>query len=147
MKAQFALSPYTHFLDALVAYSKRDYKVAKKAFVYTCDFPGVDGELKASLLAAAACATFADNDITGALNLCERALEFDDACLVARMVKVDVFMHQGKKDQAGDEILYAMHLGLSMELEGKIPLDIHRAYDQLAAMAERQPARHLARTR
>jgi tetratricopeptide (TPR) repeat protein len=147
LKALFPLSPYYHFLDALISYSKRDYRSARRSFLYTSDFPGVDGELKASLMAASACSAYADNDLEGALNLCERALEFDDRSLVARMVKVDAYMRQGKKIQAGDEILHAMHLGLPMELEGKIPLDIELAYNQLVAMEERREVRPILHAR
>jgi tetratricopeptide (TPR) repeat protein len=137
MKQLFPFSPFSYFLDALVSYSKRDYKTARRCFLQTSDFQGVDGELKASLLAAGACAAFADNDLIGALNLCERALEFDDRCLVSRMVKVDVLLRQGSKAQAGDEILHAMQLGLSMELAGKVPLDIEEVYNELVDMEER----------
>jgi hypothetical protein len=143
LKEQFPYSPYCHFLDAIVAYSRRDYKLAQKAFVFTSDYPYIDGELKAGLLAAAACSAFADNDLTGALNLCERALEFDDACVVSRMVKVDVFLRQGKKEQAGDEILVAMHMGLDLDLEDRIPLDLELAYNQLVAMEESTTVRHV----
>ncbi|MGH9547946.1 MAG: tetratricopeptide repeat protein, partial [Terriglobales bacterium] len=146
MKSQFPLSPYCQFLDAILSYRRRNYKQARKSFIYTGDYPGVDGELKASFLAAAACAAFADNDMTGALNLCERALEFDDRCVVARMVKVDVFLRQGKKEQAGDEILAAMHLDLDLNLEGRVPLDVDRAFNLLTAHQERVPVRHILQT-
>lgn len=137
---------FANFLQSLVSYRRRDYKKARHSFVHTSDFPGVDGELKASLLAAGACAAFADNDIIGALNLCERALEFDDACLVARMVKVDVFLRQGKKEQAGDEILTAMHMGLTMDLENKVPLDADKAFESLVCIEERRGSRILQST-
>src|SRR5262249_32985857 len=107
------------------------------------DFPGVDGELKASLLAAGSCSAFGAGDLIGALNLCERALEFDDACLVARMVKVDVFLRQGKKEQAGEEILNAMHLGLTLDLENKVPLDTDLAYQNIVAMEEARTTRQI----
>ncbi len=125
---------YPHFLEAVLSYRTRKYKQARKSFIYTSDFPGVDGELKASLLAAAACAAFAEGDTTGALNLSERALEFEDACLIARMVKVDVFLKQEKKQAAAEEILVAMHMGLSLELESKIPLDTERAFELISEL-------------
>ena len=103
----------------------------------------MNGELKASLLSAAACSAFAENDLIGALNLCERALEFDDGCVVARMVKVDVFLRQGKKEQAGDEIMVAMHMGLDLDLENKIPLQLENAYNMLVAMEETKGVRHI----
>jgi len=143
LKTQFPYSPYHHFLEALVSYARRDYKLARKAFIFTSDYPFVNGELKASLLSAAACSAFAENDLIGALNLCERALEFDDGCVVARMVKVDVFLRQGKKEQAGDEIMVAMHMGLDLDLENKIPLQLENAYNMLVAMEETKGVRHI----
>jgi len=143
LKGQFPYSPFSYFLDALVAYRRRHYKAARKAFVYTSDYPGIDGELKASLLAAGACSAFADNDLIGALNLCERALEFDHQCVISRMVKVDVFLRQQKKEQAADEILVAMHMGLSLEISDKIPLDIDRAYNLLLELEEAKSIRHI----
>lgn len=136
LRILFGQTLYANFLEALIMYRKRDYKEARHAFMYTADQPGVDGELKASLLAAAACSAFADGDVIGSLNLSERALEFDDACLVARMVKVDVFLRQGKKEQAGEEILLAMHMGLTLDLENKVPLDIERAYTSVVTVEE-----------
>lgn len=127
-------SIYFHFLESVLSYKQRSYKIARKSFLMTSEFPGVDGNLKASLLAASACAAFADSDTTGALNLCERALEFDDSCLVARMVKVDVFLRQGKKEQAGEEILLAMRRGLTLDLEKKVPLDVDKAFDTLVRL-------------
>ncbi len=128
---------YSRFLEAVLAYRRRQYKLARQAFLLSSEFPGVDGILKASLLSASGCAAFADADITGALNLSERALEFDDACLVARMVKVDVFLRQGKKEQAGEEILFAMRLGLTLDLENKVPLDTERVFDMIARLEDR----------
>lgn len=143
LNSEFPYSPYRYFLEALVAYSRRQYKVARRAFIFTSDYPFVNGELKAALLAAAACADFACNDLIGALNLCERALEFDHACVVARMIKVDVFLRQGKREAAGDEILLAMHMGLDLDLENKIPLELERAYNLLVAMEESQAVRQI----
>lgn len=143
LRDNFGQSLYANFLESLILYRRRDYKAARKAFTYTSDHPGVDGDLKGSLLAAAACAAFAEGDIIGALNLSERALEFDDACLVARMVKVDVFLAQGKKEHAGEEILLAMHLGLTLDLENKVPLDVEKAYDCLVSVEERRLGRRL----
>lgn len=139
-------SIYTAFLDAVMAYKRRKYDVARNSFSSASNYPGVDGELKASLLAASACSAFAHGDTTGALNLCERALEFDDACLVARMVKVDAFLKMGRKEQAAEEILVAMHTGLSLDLENKIPIDLDRAFESIVEIEEvkqTQPARQL----
>ncbi len=145
-KQKYPNSIYTLFLDSLIAYRRRDYQTARHLFIITSDVHGVDGELKASLLAAAACAAFASDDVIGALNLCERALEFDYNCLISRMVKVDVFLRQGKREQAGEEILYAMRLGLALELENKVPLDIEHAFKAISSLAEREPVERMLQT-
>ncbi|HEY9676606.1 MAG TPA: hypothetical protein V6C76_01290 [Drouetiella sp.] len=144
LRDNFGQSLYALFLESLILYRRRDYKAARQSFIYTSDHPGVDGDLKASLLAAAACAAFAEGDVIGALNLSERALEFDDACLVARMVKVDVFLAQGKKEHAGEEILYAMHMGLTLDLENKVPLDVEKAYTELVSLEDRRLGKRYA---
>jgi hypothetical protein len=137
---------YFCFLDAVLSYRLRNYRAARQAFHQSSEFPGVDGQLKASLLAASACSAFAQGDIIGALNLSEHALEFDDACLVARMVKVDVFLRQGKKEQAGEEILFAMKRGLNLDLENKVPLDLDRAFESIARLEDRSGTRNYPET-
>lgn len=127
-------SLYTHFLEAILAYKRRDYRLARQSFLNASEFPAVDSSLRGSLLAAAACSAFAAGDTTAALNLSERALEFDDDCLVARMVKVDVFLRTGKKEQAGEELLLAMRRGLTLDLENKVPLDSERAFESLVRL-------------
>jgi tetratricopeptide (TPR) repeat protein len=146
LRSSFGQSLYCNFLDALIQYRRRDYKTARKAFLFTSDYLGIDGELKASLLAAAACAAFADGDTIGALNLSERALEFSDECLIARMVKVDVFLRQGKKEHAGEELLLAMHMGLSLDLENKVPLDVQKAFDSLVLVEEKRAGRQFVKS-
>lgn len=123
-------------MSAVLYYRKHEYKQALTAFAQAAEAPNVMGALKASLLAAAGCAAFADGEITKALNYCERALEFDDNCLVARMVKVDVFLHQGKKETAAEEILQSMRRGLSLNLENKIPVDCDEVLEAIARMEE-----------
>ncbi len=127
-------SLYTTFLQSLLLYKRRDYRLSRQAFITSSDYPGVDGSLKASLLAAAACCAFADEDVTGALNLASRAIEFDDFCLVARMVKVDALLRQGKKEEAGEELLLAMREGLILDLEKKVPLDADEVFESLVAL-------------
>jgi hypothetical protein len=117
----------TVFTYAVLKYRQRKYVAAREAFILAADYVTQDAGLKSSLLSAAACAAFAQGDMQGALNLSERSLEFDDAGLVARMVKVDVFLRTGRKEQAGDEIVAAIRRGLDMDLESKIPLDVDRA--------------------
>jgi tetratricopeptide (TPR) repeat protein len=140
-KSKYGNSLYTAFLEALLAYRKRDYRNSRKLFVQASDHPSMDGELKASFLAAAGCAAFACGDIIEALNLSERALEFDHASLVARMVKVDVFLRQGRREQAGQEILTAMHLGLTLELDNKVPLDTEHIFRLIILMEEKEQQR------
>ncbi len=134
-------SLYTSFAEAFIAYRKRDYKLSKESFLRASDYPHVDGELKASLLAAAGCCAFAEGKATAALNLSERALEFDDHSLIARMVKVDVFLCQGNREQASHELLMSMRLGLSQELEDKIPLDAEKTFRYISVFEERRAAK------
>ena len=132
---------YASFVDAYISYRRRDYKRAGKLFLQTADADALDSNLKGALFAASACSTFAEGDMIGALNLCERALEFDNRSLVARMVKVDVFLRQGKKEQAGQELLMAMQLGLSQELENRIPIDAEKAFQAISRVEERRAAK------
>ncbi len=140
MKTLYPGSICTSFLRAMLSFQERKYKVARQAFVATSDFRYVDGELKASLLAAAACSAYAQGDTEGSLDLCERALEFEDACLTARLVKVDAFLAKGKKEQAAQEIMVAMHLGLDFDLKDKVPVDVEQVLFLLTAVAEKARA-------
>ncbi len=127
---------HASFLKALISFRQRRYAQAKELFVQTSEFQGVDGELKATLLAAAACSAFANGETINSLNLCDRALEFEDACLTARMVRVDVYLAQGKKAQAAQDIMVAMHLGLNFDLKDTVPVDIEQTYMQIAALSK-----------
>jgi tetratricopeptide (TPR) repeat protein len=142
-KEKYPRSLYTLFLNSIICYRRRDYRNARHLFLIASDASGVDGELKADLLAASACAAFAAGDTVGALNLSERALEFDYSSLVARMVKVDVFLRQGKREQAGEEILATMRLGLTLELENKVPLDTDRTLQAIAKLEEAAKVRQV----
>jgi tetratricopeptide (TPR) repeat protein len=152
MKSLYPASICTSFLRAMLAFQERKYKDARQAFVFTSDFQRVDGELKASLLAAAACSAYAQGDTEGSLDLCERALEFEDACLTARLVKVDACLAKGKKEQAAQEIMVAMHLGLNFDLKDKVPVDADQVFYLLTmiegdAVGEDQRAKQLATSR
>ena len=138
LKSKHPHSLYSLLLGAVLHYRRHEYKQALTCFAQAAEAPNVMGTLKASLLAAAGCAAFADGETTKALNYCERALEFDDNCLVARMVKVDVFLHQGKKETAAEEILQSMRRGLSLNLENKIPVDCEEVLDAISNMEEKQ---------
>ncbi len=143
LKRDYHESIYTAFLDALMSYKRHNYSLACKQFTRASEFPEIDGELKASLLAAAACASFASGDTVGALNLSERALEFDDSSMVARMVKVDAFLKLGRKEQAAEEILVAMHSGMPLDLENKVPLDMDRTFESIVLIEETKRGRRL----
>ena len=52
------------------------------------------------------------------------------------MVKVDVYLAQGKKEQAAQEIFVAMHLGLEFDLKDKIPIDSEKALIYLRTAIE-----------
>jgi hypothetical protein len=140
LQQHFPDSMQTSFLKALLAFRQRHYAASKLGFIQTSEYEGVDGELRASLLAAAACAAFAAGETVNSLNLCDRALEFEDACLTARMVRVDAYLAQGKKEQAAQEIMIAMHLGLDFDLKDNVPLDIEKAYGEIVALTRRSPS-------
>lgn len=140
LQQNFPESMQTSFLKALLAFRQRQYSASKLGFIQTSEYEGVDGELRASLLAAAACAAFAAGETVKSLNLCDRALEFEDACLTARMVRVDAYLAQGKKEQAAQEIMVAMHLGLDFDLKDNVPLDIEKAYGEIVALTRRSPS-------
>lgn len=137
LQQQFPDSIQTSFLKALLAFRQRQYAASKAGFIQTSEYEGVDGELRASLLAAAACAAFAAGETVKSLNLCDRALEFEDACLTARMVRVDAYLAQGKKEQAAQEIMVAMHLGLDFDLKDNVPLDIEKTYGEIVELTKR----------
>lgn len=146
LKNNYRESIYTAFLDALMSYKRHNYSLACKQFTRASEYPEIDGELKASLLAAAACASFASGDTAGSLNLSERALEFDDGSMVARMVKVDAYLKLGRKEQAAEEILVAMHSGMPLDLENKVPLDMDRTFESIVLVEETKRGRRLLET-
>jgi tetratricopeptide (TPR) repeat protein len=129
-------SLYVPFLQGMLSYYKHDFKAARKTFLEAAEFPHVDSQLKGILLAASACAAFAEGDSHIALNLAERALEFDEASIVARMVKVDVFLKSGRKEQAGEEILSAIRRGLDLNLDNKLPLDTEKVLQRINALEQ-----------
>jgi hypothetical protein len=142
LQHNFPDSMHASFLKALLAFRQRQYTASKAGFIQTSEYEGVDGELRASLLAAAACAAFAAGETVKSLNLCDRALEFEDACLTARMVRVDAYLAQGKKEQAAQEIMVAMHLGLDFDLKDNVPLDIEKTYSEILALTKRSASQN-----
>jgi hypothetical protein len=71
LQQNFPDSMQTAFLKALLAFRQRQYAASKLGFIQTSEYEGVDGELRASLLAAAACAAFAAGETVKSLNLCD----------------------------------------------------------------------------
>jgi hypothetical protein len=140
-------SIYSAFVQAMLAYRQRKYEIARQQFLFASDCPNVDPPLKGALLAASACSAFAAGDMEGALNLSERALEFDDGSVVARMVKVDVFLRTGKKQQAGEEIISALRRGFDLDLERKVPVDADFVLTRISRIQSRERARRPVATR
>ena len=144
VKADAALSLEYALLDGLLAFNKQRYSKARKCFEAANAL--VDNPpLKSRLLAAAACSAFAAGDTKAALDLADRSIGFDDTCIVARMVKVDVYLCRQDKEACAQEIMVAMHMGLELDLKDKVPISIDEA---LALMAQEQakvrPPRHPA---
>lgn len=137
-------SLFVLFLDGYMQYQKRNYRKARNAFDAASNYPYLTEGLKATFLSAAACSSFAQGETHEALNYCERALEFDEEALVARMVKVDAFLRLGKKEQAGEEVLAALKRGLDFEIEDKVPLDPELTLKQIFRF-QRQQAVHQKR--
>ncbi len=117
-----------NFVEAYLSYRRHKYQQACTLFVSAADAcsPG-SNELKSMLLAAAACCAHASRQYEAALNLVERALEFDHHCSLARMIKMDVLLRQGKDHKAAEELKTAMWTGFSHNLEQSIPIDWQRA--------------------
>ena len=114
---------YVPFLEGFIQYRRRNYKKSRAAFEQACNFSQLNDVLRSTFFSAAACSAYAEGDIHGSINLSERALEFDNTSLIARMVKVDAYLRLGDKEQAGEEVLAALRLGSDFELEDKVPLD------------------------
>ncbi len=128
LKKNSPQSLYTRFVEAYLTYRRRDYRLALKLFVAAAETsPQLSNELKSMFFAAAACCAHAQRDFTSALNLIERALEFDQHSSMARMVKVDVLLRQGKEQRAAEELQTALLGGLNPDLEQSIPIDWQKA--------------------
>ncbi len=66
--------------------------------------------------------------------------------MVARMVKVDAYLKLGRKEQAAEEILVAMHSGMPLDLENKVPLDMDRTFESIVLVEETKRGRRLLET-
>jgi tetratricopeptide (TPR) repeat protein len=118
----------TKFVEAYLNFRRRNYKQSLKLFSALSDstFP-LGNELKAMFLAAAACSSHALRDYSTALNLVDRALEFDYQCAMARMIKIDIYLKQGKDEKAADEFQTALYGGFDQTIEQTIPIDWEKA--------------------
>ncbi len=116
-------SVYVPFLEGYINYKRRSYKKALAEFERASNYPGLVDSLRATFLSAAGCSAYAEGDTERSIDFSDRALEFDDSCLIARMVKVDAYLRLGKKEEAGEEVLAALRRGLDVDIEDKIPLD------------------------
>lgn len=114
---------YVPFLEGLIQYRRRNYKKSRFYFEEAACLSELNDLLRATFFSAAACSAYAEGDVHGSINLCERALEFDQNSLIARMVKVDAYLRLGKKEQAGEEVVAALRISSDFDLENKIPLD------------------------
>lgn len=139
-------SLYFLFLEPYMLYRRRRYEAARAGFERAAAHLDLPDTLRASFFAAAACATFADGDTRRAMNLCERALEFDTQCLVARMVKVDAYLRNGNKEEAGEEVMAAIRQGLDFDVEDKIPIDADSALKNIAKYEKNREAVLATRT-
>ncbi len=116
------------FVEAYLSYRRRNYKQALKLFLALADSNfTLSNELKSMFLAAAGCAAHAMRDFVPALNLVDRALEFDHHCAIARMIKIDIYLKQGKEEKAADELQTSLLNGMDQNIDQQIPIDWRKA--------------------
>jgi tetratricopeptide (TPR) repeat protein len=116
------------FTEAYINYCRHKYKVAGKLFMAAADacVPEID-RLKSMLLAAAACCAQMNQNYEDALNLVERSLEFDHYSPMARIIKMDILLRQGKEKRAAEELKTFMWEGLNQNIEQSVPIDWNQA--------------------
>ena len=133
IKRKFPQSLFTNFAEAYLCYRRRNFKHALTLFQSLADsnLP-LSATLKGMFLGAAACCAHSNRDYVSALNLVGRALEFDHHCAMARMIKIDIFLKQGKDEKAADELQTAMLAGLNQEIEQSVPIDWTQAIKLIA---------------
>ncbi len=128
IKLDHAQALLTQFVEAYLSYKKRNYKQALKLFVALVDSNfSLTSELKSMFLAAAACSAHASQDFAITLNLVDRALEFDYNCGIARMLKIDIYLKQGKEEKAFDESQSSFFAGLEQSIDQQLPIDWEKA--------------------
>lgn len=138
-------SLYVEFLQAMLHYNYRNYALAQKLFMQCADNGTSQETLRAIFFAAAACCASADGDTQKTLYLCERALEFDECCLTARVLKIDYFLTKGKKDQVDEEIEQADRRGINLEDTVAIPLDVEYTLGEITYALAKSQAKQLNR--
>jgi tetratricopeptide (TPR) repeat protein len=120
------------FMEAYLSYRQHKYQRACNFFIAAGDAcPPASNDLKGMFLGAAACCAHANRQYETALNLVGRALEFDHNCAIARMIKMDILLRQGKEKKAAEELKTVLWTGGNLNLEQSIPIDWQRAFKLL----------------
>ncbi len=133
LRRKYPQALLTSFSEAYLCYRRRNFQRAFRLFQFLADSNADMGnELRGMLLAAAACCAHADRDYATALNLVDRALEFDHHCSMARMIKIDVFLKQGKEENAAQELHTAISAGLDQDIEQNVPIEWQRVIKLIA---------------
>lgn len=134
IKKVYPQSLHVQFIEAYFSYRRHKCQQAFRLFVCAAEnCPATSNELKGMLLAAAACCAHANREYETALNLVERALEFDYYCAMARMIKMDILLRQGKKEKAAEELKTTGWTSLNQNLEQAVPIDWQHALKLITA--------------
>jgi hypothetical protein len=128
IKSNHAQTLLAQFVDAYLSYKRRNFKQSLRLFLVLAesDFR-LNNELKSMFFAAAACSAHSSRDFATTLNLVDRALEFDYSCKIARMLKIDIYLKEGKEEKAVNEFQTSLFVGLDQGLEQQIPIDWQKA--------------------
>jgi len=132
MKRLYGRAISVIFMEAYLLYRQHKYQRACTFFIAAGDAcPPASNELKGMFLGAAACCAHANRQYETALNLVGRALEFDHNCAMARMIKMDILLRQGKEKKAAEELKTVLWTGANLNFEQSIPIDWQRAIQLL----------------
>lgn len=135
LNTEHGTSLYTAFLNATLAYHLKKFDYARKEFLNIANSPDLASEnkLKADLLAAASCASFAQGKARSAFRLCLKALQEDRTCLLAQLIKVDTLLATGKfsrLEMENNTLLY--EVDPQKALDEIVPLDFNKTIDAIA---------------
>lgn len=135
LNTKYGTSLYTAFLNATLAYHLKKFDYARKEFLNIANSPDLvsENKLKADLLAAASCASFAQGKARSAFRLCLKALQEDRTCLLAQLIKVDTLLATGKFSRLEMEnhtLLY--EVDPQKALDEIVPLDFNKTIDAIA---------------